>query len=138
MTRRIVALALGLLVIWPAAPARAAWQGVAAGSATARSTALAAPSPIVATCVSLTAKVMLAWPVSATSWADGYEVRWGTASGTYTTGSATTTALTFTTPSLPLGTYYFVVRATKQSWISANSNEVSKSVVSVLGVGTCV
>jgi hypothetical protein len=86
--------------------------------------------------VALSATVKLDWVATSSGWADGYEVRWGTTPGTYTS-SAVTSSLTYTTPALALGTYYFVVRSTKGNWRSANSNEASRTVISVLGVGTC-
>lgn len=66
-----------------------------------------------------------------------YEIRWGTAPGVFTS-TMTATGLTYTTPAISLGTYYFSVRATKGQWRSTDSNEVAKSIVSVLGVGTCL
>jgi hypothetical protein len=107
------------------------------GSAGAQSTTIAATGTLSSSCGVLKASVKLTWTATSTPWADGYEVRWGTSSGSYTS-SATTTLLTYTTPALALGTYYFVVRATKGSWRSVSSNEVSRSVISVLGIGTCL
>lgn len=99
-------------------------------------TTIASPAGAVAGCGSLLASVELTWAATTSTWADGYEIRRGTSPGVYTS-VATATALAYTTPALTLGTYYFVVRATKGAWRSADSNEVSKSIVSVLGVDTC-
>jgi len=91
----------------------------------------------VADCGLLRASVKLTWVASASTWTDGYEVRWGTSPGIYGS-SATTTSRTYTTPALALGTYYFTVRATTVLWRSANAAEVSKLIVSVSGLGTCI
>ncbi len=68
----------------------------------------------------------LDWAATSSPWADGYEVAWGTSPGGSYPTTATTPSLTYTTPALGTGTYYFVVRAYKGNWRSANSNEVSK------------
>ena len=136
--KRSTALLLGLLgICCLAAPARASWTGSPSGSAAAQSTLIAGAGALTPACGGVSASVALSWTATPTLWADGYEVLQGTSSGVYTT-SATTTQLTYTTVSLPIGTYYFVVRATKGSWRSVSSNEVSKRVISVLGVGTCI
>jgi hypothetical protein len=135
--RRIPA---GLLVLlatgWLAVPARAAWGSSASGAAVAHAATLAPTGTLTASCVTLSPAVRLDWAATSSSWVDGYEVRWGTTPSTYSS-NALTSGLTYTTPALPLGTYYFVVRATKNGWRSADSNEASKTIVSVLGVGTC-
>jgi hypothetical protein len=130
------ALLLGLLVLWSAAPARASWSSSAAGGATATAATLAPAEDLTGSCGDLLASVRVTWAATTSTWADGYEIHWGTSPGVYTSG-ATTTTLTYTTPALSLGTYYFVVRATKGEWRSPLSNEVSKSIVSTLGVDTC-
>jgi len=136
--RRGTAVGLGLLAIfWLAAPARAAWTSSAAGSASARATTILPTGTLTATCGVVSASVKLDWAATSSPWADGYEVAWGTSPGGSYPTTATTPSLTYTTPALGIGTYYFVVRAYKGSWRSANSNEVSKSVISVLGIGTC-
>src|SRR5207302_1164670 len=109
--KRSVALVLGLLgMCCLAAPARASWTGSPPGSAVARSTLIAATGTLTSACGGLNASIALSWTATPTPWADGYEVLRGTSSGVYTT-SATTTQLTYTTPSLAIGTYYFVVKA---------------------------
>jgi hypothetical protein len=135
--KRTTALLLGLLVgYWPAAPVRASWSSSAVGSATAIATTIASPTALAATCGDLLASVKVTWTATTSPWADGYEIRWGTSPGVYTS-RATARSLTYTSPTLSLGTYYFVVRATKGEWRSTDSNEVSKRIVSVLGVATC-
>lgn len=58
----------------------------------------------------------------------GYRVLWGTAPGTYT-NSLPVTALTATFEDLPIGSYYFTVRAVDSVGLeSANSVEVTKTV----------
>ncbi|MGH9000405.1 MAG: hypothetical protein ACRDY7_13580 [Acidimicrobiia bacterium] len=127
------ALLAGLLAIWwPAAPAGASWASTAAGPGTAQSTTISAPSGLSSDCGLglLSAKVTLAWTATSTSWADGYEVRWGTAPGAYSHSGTPSpaSATSFTSPNLAAGTYYFVVRATKGNWRSAHSNEVSRGI----------
>ena len=137
--KRSVALLLGLLgTCCLATPARASWTTSPSGSGTALATTIEATGTLTSACGGLNGSVRLNWTATSTPWADGYEVRWGTTSGGPHTSSATTTLLTYTTPSLALGTYYFVVQATKGSWRSVNSNQVSRTIVSVLGIGTCL
>jgi len=136
--RRITGLLLGLLALsWPVVPAQARWTTSATGTAAALSASLAPPTSLVASCGLLRASVKLDWVASGSAWTDGYEVRWGTSPGVYAS-SATTTLLTYTTPALALGTYYFTVRATSGQWRSANAAEVSKVIVSLAGLGTCI
>lgn len=124
-------LVLGLTTFALAAPALAAWASSATGSATAASTSLAPPTGLAASCGLVSASIKLDWTASASAWADGYKVSRGTSSGNYTV-FATTTAVTYTTPALGTGTYYFTVQATKQSWLSAGAAEVSKAIVVVV------
>lgn len=71
--------------------------------------------------------VTLTWSASPTSWIDGYEVRWSkTNGGPYDLGPLTTPLLTKEVTGLSaLTTYYFVVRAYRGAWFSANSNQHS-------------
>lgn len=135
-----LALVVGLLVPWLAAPAGAAWGSAAGGSATGRATALAAPSAPAATCdLVLDAAVTVTWAAAATTWASGYEVRWGTTSGgPYPNSSGLVAGLSYTTPELGLGTYYFVVHSAKESWRSAPTAQVSRTVVVILVLPVCV
>ncbi|MGH9165254.1 MAG: hypothetical protein ACRDZW_07080 [Acidimicrobiales bacterium] len=130
MRRRSAAVVLGLLVTlgWPAVPARAAWASTGSGSETAKSTTIAAPGTLTSSCGVLA--VNLSWGASASTFADGYEVRWGTANNGLYPNSSITTGLTKTV-NLALGTYYFVVQTKVGQWRSANSNQVSRLVVAV-------
>ncbi len=137
--RRALTLALAVVALVPAARADAAWTAAGSGSARASATTVAPTGTLTSSCGTLQASVKLTWTATSTPWADGYEIRWGTSSGSYTSSATTSsTSTSFTSPALALGTYYFAVRATKGNWRSANSNEVSRTIVSVLGVGTCV
>jgi hypothetical protein len=124
--------AVSIAVWMVAGPAGASWLSTASGQGTARADAIQAPSGLSATCNLLLDKsVNLAWS-PAKPWSS-YEVRWGTSNGgPYGSSSATLTGTTYTTPTLPGSlfgtTYYFVVRAIKGSWVSANSNQVSKTI----------
>ena len=135
---RVVTLAATLLLLmWTmTGPAEATWTSVASGSAMARADTIVAPTGLSATCNLLLGKsVSLSW-TAATAWAS-YEVRWGTTNGgSYGTSSGAISATTYNTPSLSGSltgtTYYFVVRSVKgSSWVSTNSNQVSK-VISTL------
>ena len=128
--RSMVVLLLGLLtVIRSAAPADASWAGNTNGSATAKATTIAAPGTLTASCgLLLDATVKLDWAASASPWVTQYEVRWGTNAAS-PSNSTLVSALTYTTPALGIGTWYFTVRAAKGAWRCASSNQVSKSVV---------
>lgn len=121
---------------WPAAPAGASWASSASGPAAARSTTVAPPTGLSSSCGLgvLSARITLDWSATPTAWADGYEVWWGTSPGSYTASGTPTPALglSFATPNLGAGTYYFAVRATKGSWRGGFSNQVSRS-IGVLG-----
>ncbi len=139
--RRLTSIFLSLSAIcWLATPAQALWQTTAAGSATAKSPPLAAPTNLRTSCGLLSASIRLDWDPSGSPWTVGYEVRRGTATGVYTTDVIVTpTALTYTTPALGTGTYYFVVRATTgDNWRSGVTNEANRLIVSVLGVAACL
>ncbi len=140
MPRLLLALGLALglsFLSGPQAQAGASWASTAPGSATARATTLAAPGTLTATCNPLlSASVQLDWGASSTPWADGYEVRWGAASGgPYPNSSGVVVGLTYSTSPLAAGTHHFVVHTTKGAWRSAPSNQVTKTIVSILGVG---
>jgi hypothetical protein len=126
-----------LAIVWPGASAEAAWSKSVAGNSGGRTATIAAPTGLTAQCgLLLDPTVDLSWTASTTPWVDGYEVRWGTSSGNYTVSqSVAANQTTYSTPALGLGTYFFAVRAKRGNWRSGNSNEVSKSVVSVLFLG---
>lgn len=73
----------------------------------------------------LLGSVTLSWTATPSSWADGYEVRWGTTSGgPYTAGSSTSVLPTKTITGLSLlTTHYFVVRAYDGNWRSAFTSQ---------------
>jgi hypothetical protein len=126
-----------LLLIWTlAGPAEANWTSASSGSATARADTITTPTGLSATCNLLLGKsVTLNWS-AANAWAS-YEVRWGTNNGgPYGTSSGAISGTTYNTPtlsgSLTGTTYYFVVRSVKgSSWLSANSNQASKTISSL-------
>jgi hypothetical protein len=72
--------------------------------------------------------VVLGWTITASSYATGYDVLRGTASGGPYSRIATVTPRTATSytdvPPLP-GMYYYVLQSVYQSWRSANSNQTS-------------
>jgi hypothetical protein len=134
--RTALVLVLGLLtVIRSAAPAAASWSGPTHGSATAKATTIAAPGTLTAGCgLLLNATVKLDWGASASSFVAQYEVQYGTSPSSPST-TVLVSALTYTTPALGIGTWYFTVRSAKGAWRSTSSNQVSKGIVSVLFVG---
>ncbi len=138
--KRITGVLIGLLATcWSAGPAIAAWTSSATGNGTAVSTSLVAPTGLAASCGLVSASIKLTWNASASTWTDGYKVSRGTSSGTYTV-FATTAAdeLTYTTPGLGTGTYYFTVQAKRNDWLSAGAAPpVSKS-ITVIVVPVCL
>lgn len=136
---RSAALA-GVLVLCVAAAASAAFTSTTTASATYTSGSLSAPtapSTAAGPCtISVSASIRVNWTASASTWADGYEIRRATVSGgPYTTiatvsGAATATYLN---TSLPFSTtYHYVVRATKGNWVSATTAQVSRTTQSFL------
>lgn len=142
VTKVALALALVVVLLGPAlaAPAGAAWASAAGGSATGRATALTGPSNPAAACdLVLDTAVTVTWAATSTTWASGYEVRSGTTSGgPYPNSSGVVPGLSYTTPALGLGTYYFVVHSAKESWRSAPTAQVSRTVIIVLLLPVCV
>ena len=132
--RARVPLAVGLIVMLLA--------GLSAGSSTAVSaTFTKATSPVAAamssgtlasptgltavngTCTILPSarQVNLSWSASASTFATGYVILRSTTSFVDSTPAASTT-------------YFYVVRATRNNWLSANSNEASIATPTVLCV----
>lgn len=133
---------IGALLFMVQTAAFALWADGSSAPADYSSGSLAAPtnpSVVLGTCDLLTGDALvLSWTATASTWADGYEVaRSTTVGGPYTvvgtvSGQATTifinATLAFST------TYSYVVRATKNSWRSANTAEVSRTTRSSLCV----
>lgn len=83
--------------------------------------------------------IIVSWTKTTSAWADGYEVlRSLTSGGPYTpvgtvAGQATQS---FTNSALALSTtFYYVVKATKGNWRSAQTSEVARTTRSVLQCG---
>jgi hypothetical protein len=149
--RRRVARGLGALAValavWAegTTPAWATFRKTATASSTVSTHTLLAPT---LSCGSTGFRsVTMSWTAPAdTLLADvygtgflaaGYELARGTTSGgPYPTTVATAVTLS-TTTGLANGTYYFVVRTTKNSWRSTNSNQ-RRVTVSGLGTVSCV
>ena len=133
--RRFVVVALALAL----GPVVSAASGTAELSL-ARLTDAAAPTLSVTTdtldpptALSATggASASLSWTATVDTYATGYDVLRGTASGgPYSVvGSATPrTAISATDTPPASGTYYYVLRSVFQSWTSANSNQASVAV----------
>jgi hypothetical protein len=123
-----------------ASAATAALTSASAASATYATGTLAAPSTLSAShgpcTVAVAPSVKLNWTATASTWADGYEIRRSLVSGgPYTpvgivSGLGTTT---YTDGSVLFSlTYYYVVRATKAAWRSADTNQASLTTKTVL------
>lgn len=110
------------LSIGTARLAVASFSTAAIATSTLSTDTLAAPSNLTAD-LCLLGSVTLSWTASPSSWADGYEIRWGTSSsGPYTSGSATSVMTTTTITGLSLlTTYHFVVRAYDGNWRSIDA-----------------
>jgi hypothetical protein len=127
---------MGLL----ATPADAQWSSSATGPVTAMSATLAPPTGLGATCGGIlglgSRTVRLTWSASVTPWTDGYEVRIGPSSGTYTSTFPNATSPYDAGPLSP-GTYHFTVRSTSGDWRSSNAGDVSKTITLVIAVYSC-
>ena len=135
----VASVALALVVV-SATVAWASFSSAPTASGTYATGTLSAPTNLVASqgpcTVAVSASVTLTWTATTSTWADGYEIlRSLISGGPYTTvatvsGQATTTY----TDSTPLFStlYYYVVRATKAAWRSANSNSASRTTLSAL------
>ncbi|MGQ0521233.1 MAG: fibronectin type III domain-containing protein [Actinomycetota bacterium] len=128
--RRLVAMLAAVVMtgvsVVPARWALASFLDPATATSTMSTDTLAAPSNLTSG-LCLLGSVTLSWTASPSTWADGYEVRWGTTSGgPYTTGSTTTALLTTTVTGLSiLTTYYFVVRAYDGAWRSPDAPQLA-------------
>jgi hypothetical protein len=121
-------LAVGVLAAFATnclQPALAVMGSVASNGGSVSTATLASPGSLSAT-GGLT--VALQWTVTPSTFATGYDILRGTASGGPYVKVATVTPRTATsytdTPTLP-GTYYYVLQSVYQNWRSANSNQTS-------------
>jgi hypothetical protein len=148
--RARVPLALGLIVTLLAGLSAGSSIAVSATftkattpvAAAMSSGTLASPTGVTAVngaCAILSStKVDLTWTASASTFATGYVILRSTTSGSgYTSiGSVSgrsTTTFTDSTSAFST-TYYYVVRATRNNWLSANSNQASIATPTVLCV----
>lgn len=123
-----------------ASVASASFLDGASVSATVSTDTLQPPTNLAAGHGPCTAAVMasitLTWTATASTWADGYEVRASLLSGgpytaIGTVGGRSTT--TFTATGLSFATtYHYVVQATKGNWRSAPTAQVSRTTLSPL------
>jgi len=128
------ALLLTAIVLTTASPAFAAFNSSPSAPSMSVSTAtLASPTGASAAntgcVVSSSTKVKVTWTATTSTFADGYQVlRSTTNGGPYsvvgTVSGSNTTSYTDSSVAF-LTTYYYVVRATKVNWTSANSNQAS-------------
>lgn len=131
--RRPLVATLATLVVTgvclvPARWALASFLDPATATSTMSTDTLAAPSNLTSG-LCLLGSVTLSWTATPSTWADGYEIRWGTTSGgPYTTGSTTSVLPTTTVTGLSiLTTYHFVVRAYDGAWRSPDTSQLTVS-----------
>ncbi len=138
--RSLLLCLLGVVVAIAAPVALAGWSSaLSAGPLPVSSATIAAPTAAAATTigaactkhVASSMQVNVSWTATASTFATGYNVLRGTASGGPFTqvgsvGGQSTVTFTDTTGTLAVSTtYYYVVVATFASWTSANSNVAS-------------
>ena len=129
-TGTLAAVVLASAVLVVAAPvAVASFIGAASAAGTLSTATLEAPSALTSgTC--LLGSVTLSWTATPSTWADGYEIRWGTTNGGPYPNSTTSILTTKTVSGLGLfSTNYFVVRAYDGNWRSPNSNQRTVSCI---------
>lgn len=136
---RAAAVAVAL-VVSVASVASAAFTSATTAGATYASGALSpasAPTTSNGPCTVLSsASIRVGWTASPSAWASGYEVLRSTSSGGPYSTIATVAGVgtvTYLNGSLPFSTtYYYVVRATKGTWRSAQTAQVSRTTPSFL------
>jgi hypothetical protein len=128
-SRRLLVGAAALVLAATIAPLALAGfaSAIAAGAQTLTSATLAAPTGLTATCANSIAS--LSWTATGSSYADGYDILRGTTSGgpyptTFRITGRTTTTYNDTTTN-GIATYYYVARATKNNWRSANTAQIT-------------
>ena len=85
------------------------------------------------------ASITLNWTATTSTYATGYNVLRGTASGgPYTQIAQVTPRTTTTYPDTPaVGTYYYVLQSYVQNWLSVNSNQATAGVSTNTGLLNC-
>jgi hypothetical protein len=140
--RLVVVLGVVCVLLSVATMAAANFSSTTNASSSNASAVLAPPSSLTGgtgSCVAnVSVSVALSWVATTSSWASGYEVlRSTTSGGPYSVvgtvnGQATTT---FTDTGVAFATtYYYVVRATKINWRSANTPQATVTTPSSLCV----
>lgn len=130
--RRLTALAVLVVgVLGATAAVEASFLAFSEGSGNLTAAVLAPPSDLAGTpgaCApDATASMTLEWVATTSDWADGYEVSFGTAPGgpypdtRHIEGWQTT--MTTIDALEPATDYWFVVKAERDTWHSASSNE---------------
>jgi hypothetical protein len=128
-SRRLLVVVAALILAATIAPLALAGfaSAIAAGAQTLTSATLAAPTGLNVSCPN--GPTTLSWTATGSSYADGYDVLRGTTSGgpyptSFHVSGRTTTTYTDTTTNGTL-VYYYVARATKNNWRSANTAQVT-------------
>lgn len=141
--RRLLSASVAIaaaLVVCVASVASATFNAATVASVTYTSGALSPPSAPTTSngpCTVLSsASIRVSWAASGSTWASGYEVLRSTSSGgPYSTIATVPGAgtVTYLNGSLPFSTtFHYVVRATKGSWHSAQTAQVSRTTPSFL------
>lgn len=114
-----VVVASGPLAVVGVPRALAAFATGATATGTLSTDTLAPPSNL-SSGLCVVGAVTLSWTGTTSTWADGYELRWGTTSGGPYPNSTTSLTTTKLVSGLSiLTTHYFVVRAYDGGWRSA-------------------
>lgn len=135
MRTNIVAVTAALCLV-TGGVAFGAWGADAGGEARAKASILLPPPTLNSgkSRITGTWRVTLCWTHTPTGFADGYEIFRSTTSGTgYTSiGSVSgigTVSFIDASGLVGNGTYYYMVRSTKNFWRSANSVETSQTLI---------
>lgn len=141
--RKTLILCLATLgIVVPLTQANASFIAAPSASHSISTATLAAPSSASASvlvCVPLaTRTVRVSWTATTSTWGDGYEVLRATVNGGPYSAVGTVAGqgtVTYDDTSVASSTtYYYVVKATKLLWRSANSNQASVTTPSALCV----
>ncbi len=141
--RRVLGRAIAaavVLVLSATSVALAAYTSSSTAAGTYATGTISPPTSLAAAAgpctVAVSASIKLTWTASASTWADGYEVLRSLVSGGPYTSVATVSGAGTTTytdgPLIFSTTYYYVVRATKAAWRSVDSNQASRTTLSLL------
>ena len=123
----VMTVTTGVLSVVGIPQALASFVTGATAASTLSTDTLAPPSNLTAG-LCLVGSVTLSWTATPSSWADGYELRWGTTSGgPYPNSTTSLTTTKLVTGLSLLTTHHFVVRAYDGAWRSVPTAQRSVS-----------